>query len=106
MNEQDWIKLKTDCELYKNKIDAMEKNQVEHEKRIAELEMRNARTDFQYDQIMKMLDTLNEKTIPALSKEIQALKNRPVERYNAVVASIISTIVGAIIGFVCSKIFS
>lgn len=70
------------------------------------LETKGEKTDFQYDQIMKMLDKLNEQTIPELSREIQAIKSKPAERYNQVVMTIITTGVGAIIGFIFSKLFT
>lgn len=106
MNEQELVKLKTDCEIYKVKIDKMEIAVSKIQDRVNDLEAKGEKTDFQYDQIMKMLDKLTEQTIPELSKEIQALKSRPVERYNAVITSIISTVVGAIVGFIASKLFT
>lgn len=106
MNEQELLKLKTDCEIYKQKIDRLEKETAIQEQRITELEKRSEKTDFQYEQIMKMLDKLNEHTIPELSKEIQTLKDKPAERYNTIVMSIISTAVGAIVGFIFSKLFT
>lgn len=106
MNDQDFVKLKTDCEVYKVKIDKMEVAVAKIQERVTDLEAKGEKTDFQYDQIMKMLDKLTEQTIPELSREIQALKSKPVERYNTVVTSIISTVVGAIVGFIVSKLFT
>lgn len=106
MNEQEFIKLKADCEVYKSKVDKLEVEYSELQERVGKLEAKGEKTDYQYEQIMKTLDKLNEQTIPELSKEIQALKQKPAERYNAVVTSIISTVVGAIIGFICSKLFT
>lgn len=106
MNEQDLMKLKTDFEIYRNKIDRLDKEVASQEQRISELEKRSEKTDFQYEQIMKMLDKLTEQTIPELSREIQAIKNKPAERYNTAVTTIITTIIGAIIGFIFSKLFT
>lgn len=106
MNEQDFLKLKTDCEVYKIKIDKMEIVLAKMQDRVLDLEAKGEKTDFQYEQIMKMLDKLTEQTIPELSREIQALKSRPVERYNSVVTSIISTGIGAVVGFIFSKLFT
>lgn len=106
MNEQELVKLKTDCEIYKVKIDKMEVAVAKIQERVTDLEAKGEKTDFQYDQIMKMLDKLTEQTIPELSREIQALKSRPAERYDKVVTSIISTVVGAIVGFIVSKLFT
>lgn len=106
MNEQEFIKLRADCEVYKSKVDKLEIESSELQERVSKLEAKGEKTDFQYDQIMKMLDKLNEQTIPELSREIQALKSKPVERYNAVVTSVISTVIGAIIGYIFSKLFT
>lgn len=106
MNEQDLIKLKSDCEVYKSKIDKLEVETSELQERVGKLEAKSEKTDFQYEQIMKMLDKLTEQTIPELSREIQALKNRPAERYNTIVTSIISTGIGALVGFIASKLFT
>lgn len=106
MNEQEFIKLKADCEVYKVKVDKMEVAVSKIQDRVGNLEAKGEKTDFQYEQIMKMLDKLNEQTIPELSREIQALKSRPVERFNHVVTSVISTVVGAIVGFIISKLFT
>lgn len=106
MNEQDFLKLKTDCEIYKVKIDKMEVSVGKLLERVNDLEAKGEKTDFQYEQIMKMLDKLNEQTIPELSREIQALKSKPAERYNTIVTTIISTIVGAIVGFIVSKLLT
>lgn len=94
MNEQDFIVLKADCEVYKSKVDKLEIAALKLQDRVGNLEAKSEKTDFQYEQIMKMLDKLTEQTIPELSREIQALKNKPVERYNTIVGAIISAIVG------------
>lgn len=106
MNDQDYMLLKADCEVYKTKIDKLEIAMGKIQDRVNNLEAKGEKTDFQYDQIMKMLDKLTEQTIPELSKEIQAIKNKPVERYNTVVTSIITACIGAIIGYICSKLFT
>ena len=106
MNEEEFQKLKMSCELYKNKVDRLEKMTEIQEQRISELEKRSEKTDFQYEQIMKTLDKLNETTIPALSQEISALKNKPSERYNTIVTALITTIIGGIMGFLISRFFS
>lgn len=106
MNDQDFIEFKTRCEVYKNKVDRLEEETAKIQERVNQLETKGEKTDFQYDQIMKMLDKLNEQTIPELSREIQAIKSKPAERYNQVVMTIITTGVGAIIGFIFSKLFT
>lgn len=106
MNDQDFIEFKTRCEVYKNKVDRLEEETAKIQERVSQLETKGEKTDFQYDQIMKMLDKLNEQTIPELSREIQAIKSKPAERYNQAVMTIITTGVGAIIGFIFSKLFT
>lgn len=106
MNDQDFIKLKADCEVYKVKIDKMELAISKIQDRVSDLEAKGEKTDFQYEQIMKMLDKLTEQTIPELSREIQALKSKPAERYNQIVTSVIATVVGAIVGFIISKLLT
>lgn len=106
MNEQEFILLKADCEVYKSKVDKLEVESTELQERIGRLEAKGEKTDFQYNQIMKMLDKLNEQTIPELSKEIQALKSKPAERFNTIITSVLSTGVGAIVGFIFSKLLT
>lgn len=109
MNEDNELAiLKNDFEHYKNETDTKVKRLElvinEQEKRIQLIERSKEKTDFQYEQIMEMLRTLNEKTIPDLTKQIQEIKDRPNQRYNTVITSIISAIVGGTVGFVINKI--
>ena len=105
MNE-DLMKLKSDCDLYKSKIDRLEHITEKQEERIQALEKNNAKTDFQFEQIMKTLDKLNNVTIPQLTAEIQAIKDKPAERYNTIVVAVITSVVGGIIGFLASNILN
>lgn len=105
MNEQEFIKLKADCEVYKMKVDKLEMLCVKLQDKVANLETKSEKTDFQYEQIMKMLNKLNEQTIPGLSAEIQALKEKPIKRYDAIISSIITGIIGIVLGFIGSRIF-
>lgn len=103
MNEE-ILKLKTDCELYKSKIDKLEHITEKQEERIQALEKNNAKTDFQFEQIMKILDKLNNVTIPQLTAEIQAIKDKPAERYNTIVVAVVTSVVGGIVGFIVSNL--
>lgn len=110
MNDENELALfKNDFGHYKketdNKIKKLELLMDEQEKRIQIIERSKEKTDYQYEQIMDMLKTLNEKTIPDLSKQIQEIKDKPNQRYNTVVTSIISAIVGGIISLFIGKIF-
>lgn len=77
---------------------------TEQDKRIKEMELSKQKTEYQYEQIMKSLQILNEKTIPNLSSQIEELKNKPVKRYDQVVTGLLGAIVGAI-GAVIARLF-
>ena len=100
MNEQEFLEFKLSCQQYKDRVIKLENITESQESRIIELEKRNDKTDFQYEQIMKTLDKLINTTIPDLTKEIQAIKSKPAERYNTITTVIITTIVGGIIGYI------
>lgn len=70
----------------------------EQDKRLLELEKSQEKTDFQYEQILKTLDTLNNTTIPNLTKEVSELKNKPVKKMDQITTGLIGTILGAIAG--------
>lgn len=99
MNEQEIIQLKVECQQIKDRVSKLERLTEAQETRIIELEKRNDKTDYQYEQIIKTLDKLINTTIPDLTKEIQAIKNKPAERYNTITTFVITTIIGAIIGY-------
>jgi Sec-independent protein secretion pathway component TatC len=58
------------------------------------------------EQLIQLTDIqkLNEQTIPNLTKQIQELKNKPAERYNLIVTSIISAIVGGMVTFIINNV--
>ena len=57
---------------------------------IRQLEIANAKTDTQYGKIME--------TLGALKVEISALKEKPARRWESVVASVITGVVGIVLG--------
>lgn len=79
-------------------INELKQVSSEQEKRIIQLELNNAKTDVQYEQIMNILNKLNEKTIPDLIAQIEELKNKPVKRYDQAIGGILGAIFGAIGG--------
>ena len=109
MGENEVVLLRQEFKSYKEVTDKTisELSDIirDHEKRIQQIERSKEKTDFQYEQIMKTLETLNKDTIPKLTKEIEELKNKPVKRYDQVITGLISAIVGGIVGFVVNKIF-
>lgn len=88
---------------YNNKIHEELKEDIKNlEKRVSKIEMTKEKTDYQYEEIMKALDKLNNITIPNLMTEINALKDKPAKRYDQVVTGLIGAIVGAIGGSIAS----
>ena len=73
------------------------------QKRMLKIEASREKTEFQYDEIMKALNKLNEDTIPNLMNEITELKNKPAKRYEQVVTGILGAIAGAAGTFIASK---
>lgn len=66
------------------------------EKRVLAIETSREKTDYQYEQIMKAIDELNNKTIPNLMQEINELKNKPAKRYDSFISGILGAMAGAI----------
>lgn len=77
------------------KINKLEALLEEQDKRIKDMELYKEITEYQYSQIMDTLRTLNEKTIPNLTAQIQELKNKPVKRYEQVITGILSAVAGS-----------
>lgn len=73
------------------------------EERVSTIEMSREKTEFQYGEIMKALDKLNDKTIPDLLKQVEELKSKPVKRYDQAMSGILGAIFGAIGAFIASK---
>lgn len=92
--------LKNYKEITNKEITSLQTNINDHEKRILEIERSKEKTDYQYEQIIKTLDTLNKITIPNLTKEIVELKNKPVKRYDQAITGILGAIFGAIGTFI------
>lgn len=84
------------------KLNKLESLIEEQEKRMKDMELYKEITEYQYSQIMESLKTLNEKTIPDLTAQIQELKNKPVKRYEQVVTGILGAIAGSLGTFIAS----
>ena len=67
-----------------------------HEQRLLVIEKSKEKTDFQYEEIIKTLNKLNEVTIPNLTAQIEELKNKPVKRYDQAISAVIGAIFGAV----------
>ncbi len=99
--EQDFMNHKTTSQ---EKIHALEKQFKELDMRVKDMELSKEKTEYQYEQIIQTLEKLNETTIPNLTKQIQELKNKPVERYNLIITSIVSAVVGGVVTFMLKSI--
>ena len=73
--------------------------------RLREIEMSKQKTEFQYEQIMESLRTLNDKTIPKLTAQIQELKDKPVKRYDQAVSGILGAIFGVVGTIIANTLF-
>jgi CII-binding regulator of phage lambda lysogenization HflD len=98
--DQEIMLLKQDVANFKQQnletIHKLQKDLAQLDIRVKEMEMSKQKTEYQYEQIMQSLKTLNEQTIPNLTSQIQELKNKPVKRYDQAITSIIAAIFGAI----------
>ncbi len=75
----------------------------ELEGRILLIETSRQKTEFQYNEIMKSLNKLNNHTIPDLMKQIEDLRNKPAKRYDQAVSGILGAIFGAIGAYIVNK---
>ena len=80
-----------------NQITEFKKEHESYEKRLTKIETSREKTEFQYEEIIKTLNKLNDTTIPNLIKDINELKNKPVKRYESIVSAFISGIVAIIV---------
>lgn len=81
---------------------AMQEKLEEIDKRLKQVEVSKQKTDFQYEQIMETLKTLNEKTIPNLISQVEELKNKPVKRYDQIVTGLLGAVVGALGAYIAN----
>ena len=61
-------------ELFEEQLKELKEQNKEYEKRLTAIETSREKTEFQYEQIMKAIDKLNEVTIPNLMKELENIK--------------------------------
>lgn len=89
-----------ELETLKEQLKELKEENRELSKRISKIEQSREKTEFQYQEIMKSLDKLNDITIPNLMKELETLKNKPVKRYETGINAIISGVVAIVISLV------
>lgn len=94
---------KEHCE---EQVELLRKDIYNIDKRVKDMEMSKQKTEYQYEQIMQTLNTLNEKTIPNLISQIEELKNKPVKRYDQAISGIIGAIFGAIGTFIVNLLLN
>lgn len=93
-------------EITNREIKEMKEKLDEYDTRLKEIEMSKQKTDYQYEQIMESLKTLNEKTIPNLISQIEELKNKPVKRYDQAITGILGAVFGALGSYIANLIFN
>ncbi len=102
MEDSKFLLLEQEFKNYKiatnKEIEELKRILETQEKRIIQIELNNAKTDIQYEQIMNILNKLNERTIPDLIAQIEELKNKPAKRYDQAIGGILGAIFGAIGG--------
>lgn len=103
--EEQIMLLEQDFKNHKEQYDAICNRIDDLDKRVKAIELSKQKTDYQYEQIMDSLKTLNEKTIPKLTAQIEELKNKPVKRYDQAVSSVLGAIFGAAGAWLASKMF-
>lgn len=75
----------------------------ENEREINKLKQSKEKTDYQYEEIMKALNKLNDTTIPGLVVQIEELKNKPAKRYDQVITAFVAALVSGIVGVIIGK---
>ena len=104
MEESRILLLEQEVKNYKeqtdNEISGLKNEVTKMDNRIKEMEMSKQKTEYQYEQIMETLKTLNEKTIPNLTAQIEELKNKPAKRYDQAITGILGAIFGAVGAFI------
>ena len=88
-----------ELQLLKETLQEIKERYKDLEKRVAKVETSREKTEFQYQEIIKSLDKLNEVTIPNLRLEIEGLKNKPAKRWETGVNAVISGIVAVVVSF-------
>ena len=84
----------------KEQVGELREQNKDFEKRITAIETSRQKTEFQYEQIMRALNKLNDVTIPNLVKDLETLKNKPAKKWetaiNAVIAGVVAVVVSMI----------
>ena len=87
-------------DLLDEQIKELKTQNKELEKRLTTIETSREKTEFQYEQIMKAIDKLNEDTIPKLMKELEIIKNKPAKRWETGINALISGVVAIVISLI------
>lgn len=97
-----------------------EHDRLEHERRLTEVEARSKSNSKRLDEMEKRQDDLEELTstvkvlaireenvendVKEIKSDVKTLTEKPVKRWDGIVDKIIMTVIGAIIGFIFSKL--
>lgn len=93
-----------EIQILKESLSELKEAYKDLEKRVNKVETSREKTEFQYEEIIKSLDKLNEITIPKLTEELENIKNKPAKRWDSVINALISAVVAALVGFGVSKL--
>ena len=84
-----------EIELLKDKISQLEKENRENRNRIIEIEKNNSVQEYQYKNIMKMLEKLE--------KNVESLTSAPNKKWDTLITATISSIVSFLTGLVMRR---
>lgn len=93
-----------EIQFLQTQIKELKEKDKELEKRLLTVETSREKTEFQYGEIMKALNKLNDETIPKLMDELDSIKNKPAKRWETGINALISAVVAALVGFGVSKL--
>lgn len=100
MEESKILLLEQEFKNYKQqsekKMDELTQQINDNNRRILAIEKSKEKTDFQYEQIMEMLNKISNVTIPNLTAQIEELKNKPIKRYDTAISAILGSLFGAV----------
>lgn len=89
---------------HEEQLKELKEQNKDFEKRLTEMETSKEKTEYQYEQIMKAIDKLNDITIPSIVKELEGIKNKPAKRWETGINALISAIVAGMVAFISTKI--
>lgn len=93
------VRVKTLEENYK----ANAESRREIYKRLSKLEQDASRTDEKYKRIMTELDE-QKRQLNSILEKLESMSEKPAKRWDAAMASIVSAVIAAVVGFIAAQI--